>query len=128
MKSRAAEAALEVQAFAAVHRYRMGVIAEGRRRGLLLVSEAPSQQQPPLSDDCEVIQTADIGLILLEGPSGSGARLRWHPDSGWWLARAGADPHRSRYVPQDAAPCDREPPAPALIDWTIAELHRAEGS
>ncbi len=123
MSSSARVAAYTVHAIATVHRYRLEVIAEARRRGLRLVSEAPSDLTQPLAGDCLVIDTADIRLIILDGPGGGGARLRWNPDTGWWLARPGTDAHRNSYARADASPLDLLPPAQALLDWVAEELH-----
>ncbi|MDQ3579998.1 MAG: hypothetical protein M3443_20855 [Actinomycetota bacterium] len=126
MHSDALVAALGVETVAAVHGYRLDVIAEARRRRLSLVSEAPSDLAPPFDGDLRVSDTAHIRLIILEGPDGGGARLRWKPDTGWWLARPGANPDRNSYVPADALGFDLVPAAPALLDWVARELHGAQ--
>ncbi len=122
MTSSARVAALGPQDVAEVHRYRLEVIAEARRRRLLLVSEAPSDLTLPLAGDCQVIDTADIRLIILDGPGGAGARLHWNPDTGWRLARPGADPDRNSYARSDGSPLDLLPPVRTLIDWVAEEL------
>ncbi|MBA3367355.1 MAG: hypothetical protein H0T99_01545 [Geodermatophilaceae bacterium] len=125
MHSDALVAALGVETVAAVHGYRLEVIAEARRRGLSLVSEAPSDLLSPFAGDFGLSDTADIRLIILEGPDGGGARLRWKPDTGWWLARPGANPDRNSYVPADALGFDLVPAASALLDWVARKLHGA---
>ncbi len=125
MHSDALVAALGVETVAAVHGYRLEVIAEARRRGLSLVSEAPSDLLSPFAGDFGLSDTADIRLIILEGPDGGGARLRWKPDTGWWLARPGANPDRNSYVSADALGFDLVPAASALLDWVARKLHGA---
>lgn len=122
MNSTVRVAAFGALSVAAVRQYRVEVIAEARRRGLPLVSEAPSDLDPDLVGDRHVIDT-DIRLIVLDGPCGAGTRLRWNPVIGWCVARPGSLPDRRRFALAAASPLDLAPPAPAVLAWVIQQLH-----
>ena len=120
MNNDALVAALGLDAVAAVHGYRLAVLAEGRRRGARLVSEALSDVVPISSGVCVVIDPIDIRLTFAEHhsrPELACHTLTWNPSQGWCLSGpAPADPQRF-YAGLTAVPLDLVPTPAVLLDW-----------
>jgi hypothetical protein len=94
VNSDALVAALGPDAVAAVHGYRLALLAEADRRGLRLVSEAPTDAVPGAAGRCVVVDPIDIRLAFVYPPSRRPRRT--DPDVG----------SRARLVPVAPA-CER---------------------
>jgi hypothetical protein len=120
MNNDALVAALGLDAVAAVHGYRLAVLAEGHRRGASLVSEALSDVVPISSGVCVVIDPIDIRLTFVEHrsrPYLAGHTLTWNPSRGWFLfGPAPGDPQRF-YAGPAAMPLNLVPTPMQVLDW-----------
>jgi hypothetical protein len=120
MNNDALVAALGLDAVAAVRGYRLQVISGAARRGLRLVSEAPSELVPACADAHVVIDPIDIRLIVLHslgcGDLGGGM-LSWSPARGWAVSRSTAHPPFCYHAGPGARPIDLVPTASQVVDW-----------
>jgi hypothetical protein len=123
MNNDALVAALGVDAVAAVRGYRLDVVAEAARRGLRLVSDAPSELVAT-GDAYVVIDPIDIRLHILDDPGNGdlgGGMLSWSPAHGWALSRSAALPPLAYYAGPDAGPMHLVPTAPQVLEWVTGE-------
>jgi hypothetical protein len=120
MNNDALVAALGLDAVAAVHGYRLAVIAEGRRCGARLVSEALSSVVPISSGVCVVIDPIDIRLTFVEHrslPSLASHTLTWNPSRGWSLSGPAPGGPQRFYAGPAAMPLSLVPTPIEVLDW-----------
>ena len=121
--------ALGADAVAAVHSYRLEVIAEAGRRGLRVGSDTlpdVARSQPDLDLS---VGPLDICLIFLHNPGRAdlaGRTLRWNPAHGWSLSRAAADPP-CFYAGPHPVPLHLVPTPADVVDWATGPLDPAGG-
>jgi hypothetical protein len=117
-------AALGMDAVAAVHGYRLHVISEAERRGLLLVSEAlPNVVQ--LATDSRFIDPISIRLTFLHTPGRADLTdrtLGWYPAHGWSLSRTGSPALLSYYAGPDADPLHLVPTTQDVLEWATGNF------
>ena len=123
MNNDALVAALGLDAVAAVHGYRLAVLAEGQRRGARLISEVLSDVVPISSGVCVVIDPIDIRMTFAEHrfrPHLADHTLTWNPSRGWSLSGpAPGDPQRF-YAGPAAMPLNLVPTPMQVLDWVAA--------
>lgn len=124
MDNDALVAALGPDAVAAVHGYRLAVLAEAERRGLRLVSDPLSGVATTPDGGCAVIDPIDIRLTFLHSrhrPDLAGTTLAWGPARGWSAShRTASGPLRSCAGP-GAAPSDLVPSPQQVLDWASSD-------
>jgi hypothetical protein len=114
-------AALGVDAGAAVNGYRLDVIFEAERRGLRLVSRAPSEVVQ-VSAEIDNAEPIDIQLAFLHCPGHpelAGRTLRWDPARGWSSSHCAANAPLSYYAGPGASPLLLVPTAHEVVEWAI---------
>lgn len=118
--------ALGADAADAVAGYRSAVVGEAARRGTRLVGE-PGTDHPAGGDPAG--DPIDIRLRFLphrERSDLGGRTLSWCPARGWSMSHYTASCQLSYYAGPAAAPVALVPPAPALLDWALGDLHGPE--
>ena len=126
MNNDALVAALGMDAVAAVHGYRLQVIARAQRCDLPLVSEPLSDVVRLTPDVCIVIDPIDIRLVFLNnaGHADAAARtLTWDPSHGWALSGPAGHSTLSYYAGPHACPLHLVPTPGDLLAWVTDELH-----
>lgn len=128
MDNNALVAALGPDAVAAVHGYRLAVLAEAERRGLRLVSGAVSGVAPTPGGGFVVIDPIDIRLTFLHSrhrPDLAGTTLTWGPARGWSSShRTASGPLRS-YAGPAATASDLVPTPFQVLDWASTDARCA---
>lgn len=120
MNNDALVAALGLDAVAAVHGYRLAVIAEADRRGLCLVSDALSGVTSIPGGVCVVVDPIDIRLAFIHSrsrPDLAGTMLTWGPAHGWSLSHRTASEPLCFYAGPGASPLDLVPTPAQVLDW-----------
>ncbi len=123
MNHHALVAALGMDTVAAVRGYRLHVISEAERRGLL-VSEAPAGVVR-LATDSRFIDSIKIRLTFLHTPGRAdltGRTLGWYPAHGWSLSRTGSPALLSYYAGPDADPLHLVPTAQDVLKWATGDF------
>jgi hypothetical protein len=118
MNNDALFAALGTDAVAAVHGYRLHVIAEAGRRGMRLVNE-PLPGVGRRAADGGGIDPLDIRLIFDRCPARgdlAGGALSWTAEHGW-SCRPGDGAPRRYYAGPSASALDLVPRAASVLDW-----------
>jgi hypothetical protein len=124
MNNDALVAALGLDAVAAVHGYRLGVLAEAERWGLHLVSEALSGVVSVSGGIRVVVDPVDIRLAFIYSrprPDHAGTTLSWGPAHGWSLSHRAASAPLCFYAGPRAAPLDLVPTPPQVLDWATGD-------
>ncbi len=124
MNNDALVAALGLDAVAAVHGYRLAVLAEADRRDLRLVSDALSGVMPGAGEGCVVVDPIDIRLAFgyARGRAGlAGRTLTWAPAHGWSLSHRLASRALCYYATADSVPLDLVPAAAEVVDWAVGD-------